>query len=103
MTCTLCCGLIGPNSFGAMPSAQNTMLIDLCPDDPEYVSVEDQLQNSVREHKDNCGGIFTRYNIVKVCFCGILQYTYGRDMPFQDRTFEVQDKKIKNWETRNHF
>jgi len=49
-----------------MPSAQNTLLIDLCPDDPEYVTVEDQLQSSVREHKDNCGGIFSRYNIVKV-------------------------------------
>jgi len=61
------CGLIGPNSFGAMPAAQNTMLIDLCTDDPEYVSVNDQLQNSIREHKDNCGGIFTRYHIVKVC------------------------------------
>jgi len=61
--------LIGPNSFGGMPAAQNTMLIDLCPDDPEYVSVEDQLQNSIREHKDNCGGIFTRYNVVKVCLC----------------------------------
>jgi len=58
--------LIGPNSFGAMAAAQSTMLIDLCPDDPEYVSVEDQLQNSIREHKDNCGGIFVRYNIVKV-------------------------------------
>jgi len=58
---------VGPNSFGAMPAAQNTMLIDLCPDDPEYVSVEDQMQSSIREHKDNCGGMFTRYGIVKVC------------------------------------
>ena len=43
------------------------MLIDLCADDPEYVSVEDQLQSSIREHKDNCGGVFVRYNIIKVC------------------------------------
>jgi len=63
----LCVVFLGPNGFGVVPSAQNTVLIDLCPDDPEYVSVEDQLQSSIREHKDNCGGIFVRYNVVKVC------------------------------------
>jgi len=50
------------------------MLIDLCPDDPEYVSVEDQMQSSIREHKDNCGGTFTRYNVVKVCFQHFVPY-----------------------------
>jgi len=67
MTTMKCCGLIGANGFGPMPAAQNTILIDLCLDDPEYVSVEDQMQGSIREHKDNCGGIFTRYNVIKVC------------------------------------
>jgi len=67
---------LGPNSFGAMPAAQNTVLIDLCPDDPEYVSVADQMQSSVREHKDNCGGIFTRYSIIKVCLLGSFLYLF---------------------------
>jgi tankyrase len=58
--------LYGPTSFVGVPAVQGTMLIDLCIDDPEYISVEDQMQSSIREHKDNCGGLFTRYNIVKI-------------------------------------
>eukprot|EP00106_Octopus_bimaculoides_P015464 XP_014782906.1 PREDICTED: tankyrase-1-like [Octopus bimaculoides] len=45
---------------------QGTILIDLLPDDPEYIMVEEQMQGTVREHKDNAGGIFDRYNIIKI-------------------------------------
>lgn len=58
--------LYGPANFGGVPAVQGTMLIDLCIDDPEYISVEEQMQSSIREHKDNCGGQFIRYNIVKI-------------------------------------
>ncbi|CAH1784886.1 unnamed protein product [Owenia fusiformis] len=52
------------NAPGA--STSGTMLIDLSPDDPEYISVEEQIQSTIREHKDNCGGVFSRYNIIKI-------------------------------------
>lgn len=38
-----------------------TVLIDLHPNDRLYELVEDEMQNSIREHKDgNAGGVFTR-------------------------------------------
>jgi tankyrase len=43
------------------------MLIDLSTDDAEHIAVEEQMQSSIREHKDNCGGNFIRYNVLKVC------------------------------------
>ncbi|XP_050397840.1 poly [ADP-ribose] polymerase tankyrase-1 [Patella vulgata] len=48
------------------PPNQGTILIDLSPDDPEYISVEEQMQNTIRDHKDNAGGVFSRYNIHKI-------------------------------------
>ena len=54
-------------NLGAVPAAQGTMLIDLSQDDAEYIAVDEQMQSSIREHKDNCGGLFSRYNVVKVC------------------------------------
>lgn len=73
------------NFNGPVPAAQGTVLIDLTPDDAEYINVEEQLQSSIREHKDNCGGQFTRFNIVKVsdlrtitfCFTIIELYISG--------------------------
>lgn len=55
-----------PNSF--MPSAPGTILVDLSPDDKEYVTVEEELQATVREHRDNgyAGGVFVRYNVIKI-------------------------------------
>ena len=43
-----------------------TVLLDLTPDDADYISVEDQIQSTIREHKDNAGGHFNRFNILKV-------------------------------------
>lgn len=44
------------------------MLIDLSPEDQEYLTVEEELQSTIREHKDNghAGGIFSRYNVLKI-------------------------------------
>ena len=44
------------------------MLIDLSPEDQEYLTVEEELQSTIREHKDNghAGGVFSRYNVLKV-------------------------------------
>jgi len=53
-------------NLSAVPAVQGTLLIDLSTDDAEYIAVDEQLQGSIREHKDNCGGLFTRYNILKV-------------------------------------
>lgn len=52
------------------PSNPGTLLVDLLADDKEFIAVEEEMQNSIREHRDNghAGGIFSRYNIVRVCF-----------------------------------
>ncbi|XP_056302909.1 poly [ADP-ribose] polymerase tankyrase-1 [Danio aesculapii] len=49
-------------------SGQGTVLIDLAPDDKEFQSVEEELQSTIREHRDggNAGGVFSRYNILKI-------------------------------------
>ncbi|XP_063992926.1 poly [ADP-ribose] polymerase tankyrase [Diachasmimorpha longicaudata] len=45
-----------------------TLLVDLLADDKEYLAVEEEMQSTVREHRDNghSGGIFGRYNIVRI-------------------------------------
>ncbi|XP_058447048.1 poly [ADP-ribose] polymerase tankyrase [Malaya genurostris] len=45
-----------------------TLLVDLLPDDKEFLVVEEEMQATIREHRDNghSGGFFTRYNIVRV-------------------------------------
>ncbi|XP_076418944.1 poly [ADP-ribose] polymerase tankyrase-2 isoform X4 [Peromyscus maniculatus bairdii] len=49
-------------------SGSGTILIDLSPDDKEFQSVEEEMQSTVREHRDggHAGGIFNRYNILKI-------------------------------------
>jgi tankyrase len=43
-------------------------LVDLLREDKEFIAVEDEMQNTIREHKDNghSGGHFARYNIIRV-------------------------------------
>ncbi|WAR21517.1 TNKS1-like protein [Mya arenaria] len=55
--------LAGSQSF---QSSQGTVLIDLLPDDSEYQSVEEQMQSTIREHKDRAGGYFHKYNTIKI-------------------------------------
>uniref|UniRef100_A0A1Y1MGQ1 Poly [ADP-ribose] polymerase n=1 Tax=Photinus pyralis TaxID=7054 RepID=A0A1Y1MGQ1_PHOPY len=45
-----------------------TLLVDLLGDDKEFVAVEEEMQNTIREHRDNghAGGVFSRYNIVRI-------------------------------------
>ncbi|KAH8384004.1 hypothetical protein KR009_011649 [Drosophila setifemur] len=45
-----------------------TLLVDLLPDDKEFVAVEEEMQATIREHRDNglAGGYFIRYNIIRV-------------------------------------
>lgn len=47
-------------------SSQGTVLLDLTPEDSEYQSVEEQMQSTIREHKDRAGGLFQTYKILKV-------------------------------------
>nr|VZI37613.1 unnamed protein product [Spirometra erinaceieuropaei] len=55
----------GPDFF---PVAANneTVLINLPPGDPEFQAVEEQLQSSIREHKDTCGGVFERFHVLEI-------------------------------------
>lgn len=50
-----------------------TLLVDLLPDDKEFLAVEEEMQATIREHRDNgqSGGFFNRYNIIRVSerFC----------------------------------
>lgn len=62
-------GLATPSGAStASPTAMGTMLIDLCTEDQEYITVEEEMQSTIREHKDNghAGGVFSRYNVIKV-------------------------------------
>lgn len=58
----------GLNPYLTINSASGTILIDLSPDDKEFQSVEEEMQSTVREHRDggHAGGIFSRYNILKI-------------------------------------
>ncbi|XP_049821633.1 poly [ADP-ribose] polymerase tankyrase isoform X3 [Aethina tumida] len=64
------------------PSNPGTLLVDLLADDKEFITVEEEMQNSIREHRDNghAGGVFSRYNIVRIQ--------------------KVQNRKL--WERYNH-
>ncbi|XP_076257576.1 tankyrase isoform X2 [Rhynchophorus ferrugineus] len=50
------------------PTNPGTLLVDLLADDKEFITVEEEMQNSIREHRDNghAGGVFARYNIVRI-------------------------------------
>ncbi|XP_043406653.1 poly [ADP-ribose] polymerase tankyrase-2 isoform X6 [Chelonia mydas] len=49
-------------------SGSGTILIDLSPDDKEFQSVEEEMQSTVREHRDggHAGGVFNKYNFLKI-------------------------------------
>uniref|UniRef100_A0A8D8SAP2 Poly [ADP-ribose] polymerase n=1 Tax=Cacopsylla melanoneura TaxID=428564 RepID=A0A8D8SAP2_9HEMI len=49
-------------------SQPGTLLIDLLNDDKEFITVAEEMQATVREHRDNghSGGIFSRYNIIRI-------------------------------------
>jgi len=50
-------------------SNPGTLLIDLLPNDKEYLMVEDEMQSTIRQHQrdnGNAGGVFNRYGIVRI-------------------------------------
>uniref|UniRef100_UPI00398EBF96 poly [ADP-ribose] polymerase tankyrase-2 isoform X2 n=1 Tax=Pristiophorus japonicus TaxID=55135 RepID=UPI00398EBF96 len=49
-------------------SSSGTILIDLLPEDKEFQSVEEEMQSTVREHRDggHAGGLFNKYNFLKI-------------------------------------
>lgn len=49
-------------------SSPGTLLVDLLTDDKEFLAVEEEMQATIREHRDNgqSGGFFSRYNIIRV-------------------------------------
>ncbi|KAG8435238.1 hypothetical protein GDO86_013259 [Hymenochirus boettgeri] len=49
-------------------SNSGTILIDLDADDKEFLSVDEEMQSTVREHRDggHAGGVFNKYNIIKI-------------------------------------
>lgn len=70
------------SSYGGMwstPLNPGTLLVDLLADDKEFVAVEEEMQNSIREHRDNghAGGIFMRYNIVRVSRQLVIHLLWG--------------------------
>ncbi|GLG92491.1 Poly [ADP-ribose] polymerase tankyrase [Gryllus bimaculatus] len=50
------------------PSTPGTLLVDLLSEDKEFLAVEEEMQSTIREHRDNghSGGVFSRYNIVRI-------------------------------------
>uniref|UniRef100_H2ZNF9 Poly [ADP-ribose] polymerase n=1 Tax=Ciona savignyi TaxID=51511 RepID=H2ZNF9_CIOSA len=51
-----------------LPTQQGSVLVDLLPTDKEFQSVSEEMQTTIREHKDGgaAGGVFKSYNIIKV-------------------------------------
>uniref|UniRef100_A0A8C8JHA6 Poly [ADP-ribose] polymerase n=1 Tax=Oncorhynchus tshawytscha TaxID=74940 RepID=A0A8C8JHA6_ONCTS len=57
------------NPYLALNTANSgTILIDLASDDKAFQLVEEELQSTIRGHRDGglAGGVFNRYNIVKI-------------------------------------
>ncbi|KAB7507404.1 Tankyrase-1 [Armadillidium nasatum] len=55
-------------SSGGGSAWQGTILIELSRDDREFIAIEEEMQATIREHKDNgqAGGHFSKYNVLKV-------------------------------------
>ena len=49
-------------------SSQSTVLVDINREDPEFAAVEEELQSTIREHRDqgHAGGLFSKYSILKI-------------------------------------
>ena len=62
--------LNSPGGPGGAPplSTSTTYMIQLAPEDREYRAVEDEMQLTIRQHKDggSSGGAFSRYRIIRI-------------------------------------
>ncbi|XP_072229854.1 poly [ADP-ribose] polymerase tankyrase-2-like [Leuresthes tenuis] len=60
----------GPQSLSCYlnTASSGTILMDLAADDKEFQSVEEEMQSTIREHRDggHAGGVFNRFNLVKI-------------------------------------
>ncbi|KAM3178881.1 hypothetical protein ACTXT7_001711 [Hymenolepis weldensis] len=54
------------SDFFPAAAATETVFVDVPRDSTEFRDVEEQLQSSIRQHKDNCGGVFQRFNILEI-------------------------------------
>ncbi|VDO05956.1 unnamed protein product [Rodentolepis nana] len=54
------------SDFFPAAAATETVFVDVPRDSTEFRDVEEQLQSSIRQHKDNCGGIFQRFNVLEI-------------------------------------
>lgn len=43
-------------------SSQSTVLVDICGDDPEFSAVEEEMQSTIREHRDQ-----VNENVTLIC------------------------------------
>lgn len=80
-----------------------TLLVDLLPDDKEFVAVEEEMQATIREHRDNgqAGGYFTRYNVVRVKYPWYTKLCYiNINNPPILQVQKVQNRKL--WERYAH-
>jgi tankyrase len=50
------------------PGFQGTVLVPLSIEHREFLAVEDEMQSTIVNHKDSglAGGLFNRYNVIKV-------------------------------------
>uniref|UniRef100_A0A5K3ET97 Poly [ADP-ribose] polymerase n=2 Tax=Mesocestoides corti TaxID=53468 RepID=A0A5K3ET97_MESCO len=55
----------GSDFFPAAASTE-TVFVDLPRDSAEFKDVEEQFQNSIRQHKDSCGGVFQRLHVLEI-------------------------------------
>jgi len=53
-----------PSQYGQ----QGTVLVDITQEDGEWSAVEEEMQSTIREHRDqgHAGGIFSSYNLIKI-------------------------------------
>lgn len=54
------------------------MVAELGREDPEFIVVEAEMQASVRSHRDfgHAGGIFSHYNVIRVCMGIVILLKY---------------------------
>ncbi|XP_065828038.1 poly [ADP-ribose] polymerase tankyrase-1-like [Oscarella lobularis] len=50
------------------PVTEGTLLVNLAPDDCDFIQTAEEMQSTIREHNDGgaAGGIFKSYNIIKI-------------------------------------
>lgn len=84
-------------------------MVDLLSDDKEFIAVEEEVQSTVREHRDNghAGGIFSRYNIIRVRHEVLIVLYFFSQYGFKCDTFVfcLQIQKVQNrklWERYSH-